>query len=282
MRSYIKPFIVIVLCLLIIAGLSYRIDQTKTEKGIIDELAYFPSGIGLKAISLGFYGPFADFVWLRFIQYFGQHRMSDRKYEYLFHIMDILTTLDPYFTHAYTLGALMLTNDANRPDQAKTLLFKGMRLNTDEWRYPFIYGFINYYFLEKYHAALTYFRLAAGKPGAPEMTKRWAAYVTYMKIGDLKTSLELWFDLYNSTENPEEKALAEIYIRKIKMKLDLEDLNDAIDKYEEKFNRLPEDLDDLVKGNVLDSLPREPHGKQYILLQNRAESTWELELPQNR
>ncbi|MCK4941328.1 hypothetical protein KAS45_04480 [candidate division WOR-3 bacterium] len=274
-----KKFLVILLFVLLIAILAYRIDTKKSPDELIGELMYFPSGIALRAVSMGFYAPLADLVWLRFIQYYGEHRMTDVRFDFLFHILDILTTLDGRFTYAYTLGALMLTHDAQRPDQAHQLLKKGMHQNPEDWRLPFIYGFINYAFLADYSVARTYFRISSTKPGAPDMAQRWAAFVTYFKLGDLKTALVLWIDLYNNTDNPEEKVLATYYIGKIKTKLDIEHLNNKVVEFQKINGRMPYDLRELVRSGLVESIPEEPHGEQYYLKEGDVRSTWMDKLP---
>jgi hypothetical protein len=268
-----KIFILFVLFLVMI-GLGYRVDKTRSAHELIGELMYFPSGIALRAVSMGFYAPMADFVWLRFIQYYG-----DVKFDFLFHILDILTTLDKRFTYAYTLGSLMLTHDAQNPDQAKRLLKKGMYENPQEWRFPFIYGFINYTFLADYAVARTYFRIASMKPGAPDITQRWAAFVTYFKLGDLKTALQLWVDLYNTTDNPEEKALATYYIGKIKMKMDIEHLDKKVIEFHKIIGRVPYDLGELVRSGMIEGIPKEPHGEKYYIKEGKVHSTWMDKLP---
>lgn len=275
-----KKIILIIILLLLIANLSYRIDSKKTSHELIGELMYFPSGFAVRALSLGFYVPLADMVWLRFIQYYGEHRMTDARFDLMYHILDILTTLDPYFVHAYTLGALMLTHDANRPDQAMALLKKGMQADYDEWRIPFIYGFIHYVFLKNYEIAFSYMRISAQKTTAPDMPKRWAAHMAYRKLGDLRTSLALWLDLHNNAKNPEEKAIAELYIKEIKMKLDLEYLNKKIEEFIAKIYRQPNSLYELVNYGFVDSIPIEPHSAEtikhyYYIKEGKAHSTWE-------
>jgi hypothetical protein len=268
-----KKYLFILLLVLLIASLAYRIDTRKSRHELIGELMYFPSGVALRAVSMGFYAPLSDLVWLRFIQYYGEHRLTDTKFELMYHILDILTTLDHRFYFAYSLGSLMLTHDAERPDQARQLLRKGIYANPDDWRLPFVYAFINYVFLNEYSTAQTYFRIAANKPNAPDRPKRWHAFVTYMKIGDLKTSLALWLDLYNTTDNLEEKAIAEIYIMSIKMKLDIEYLNDKVAQFNRQFGHMPSSLHQLVRTGIIDSLPEEPHGEKYLIRDGRVYST---------
>ncbi len=216
-----KKLFVVITLLIIAVNLAYRVDSFKSPHKLVGELTYFPSGLALRALSMGFYAQLADLIWLRFIQYYGEHRMTDARFDLMHHILDILTTLDQRFLYAYSLGGLMLTHDADRPDQARALIRKGMIANPDDWRLPFMYGFIHYVFLGEHRIARTYFRIASQKPGAPDTPKRWAAFITYYRLGDLKSALALWLDLYNNTKNPEEKAIAEIYLKKIKMKLDI-------------------------------------------------------------
>jgi hypothetical protein len=176
----------------------------------------------------------------------------------------------------------MLTHDAQRPDQAGMLLKKGMIENPEDWRIPFIHAFLNYVFLQEYSIARTYFQLAAGKPNAPDMPKRWHAFVTYYRLGDLKTGLALWLDLYNSTENPEEKEIARYYIEKIRMKLDIEHLTKKIEEFNEANGRMPARLSELVTSGLLDSIPSEPHGGQYYIKMRQVHSTWEDDLAKQR
>lgn len=270
----VKKVIIAILLLTIIANFAYRIDYQRTPHEIIGELMYFPSGYALRALSVGFNGPLADLVWLRFVQYYGEHRMTDARFDLMYHILDILTTLDPKFIYAYTLGALMLTHDAERPDQAESLLKKGMISNHDDWRIPFIHGFINYVFLKNYRVAQTYFRLATTKPNSPDMAKRWYAFITFLKLGDLNTSLALWIDLYNNTDNPEEKAIASTYIMNIRMQIGLDLLNQKIEEFTRAFGQPPASLRDLVVSGMLQRIPDEPHGGSYYLRNGKAHSSW--------
>jgi len=265
---------VVILLAAIVVNLAYRIDIKNQRNKLIGELAYFPSGFALRALSLGFYAPLADFIWLRFIQYYGEHRLTDAKFELMYKILDILTTLDSRFAFAYSLGGLMLTHDAQMPVAALKLLKKGMYANPDEWRYPFMYGFINFVFLKKIPAAIAYFRVSAYKPTAPEMPKRWLGYLLKAKKHDLKASLAIWIDLYNNTKNPEEKVTAEEYIGKIHMEMAIEYMNQGMDRYLAQKGRYPRVVSELVPAGCIDSIPAEPHGERWVIRNGKVLSTW--------
>jgi len=270
----IKKIIFLILFLALIASLAYRIDLGKSPHERIGELMYFPSGNAVRLLCVGFYAPFADLVWLRFIQYYGEHRLTDLKYGLMYHILDVLTTLDPYFIHAWNLGALMLTHDAQRPDQALQLLKKGIDRNPTEWRLTFMYGFINYLFLYDYKTALVYFRLSSMSPGAADMPKRWAGYIALKRVHDIRTAYNLWLDMYNNTVSPEERKIALMYLNEIKMEFDIEFLNKKIADFETKMGRKPYALNELINAGLIDSLPVEPHGYKYVLKNGQAYSTW--------
>ncbi|OGC41187.1 hypothetical protein A2Y85_05115 [candidate division WOR-3 bacterium RBG_13_43_14] len=270
-----KAAILVVLLAVMVIILAYDLDLKHDKHKFVNELMYFPSGNALHTISLGFYTLFADIVWLRFIQYYGEHRLTDVKYELMYHILDILTSLDAHFSYAYTLGGLMLTHDANDPARAKILLKKGMYANPDDWHYPFMYAFIHYTFLKEYRTAQVYFRISSLKPGAPDMAKRWAAFVAHLKIHDLETAMLLWTDLFNNTDNPQEKEIALNYIRRLRMEFDLKFLNEKVQEFYVLYGFMPNRIAELLEVGILDSIPPEPHGERYYIKKGRVYSTLE-------
>lgn len=266
--------VIIVLLAAIALNLAYRIDLKKSRHELIGELAYFPSGFMIRTMAIGYHAVLADVVWLRFIQYYGEHRLTDVKFELMYQILDILTTLDSRFVYAYTLGSLMLTHDAQMPDQALKLLKNGMYANPDEWRYPFMYAFINFIFLKNIPASIAYFRVAAYKPASTDMPKRWLGYLLKAKKHDLQASLAIWIDLYNNTKNPEEKITAEEYIGKIHMQIAIEYMNTGMSRYFSKTGRYPRVVSELVSSGCLDSIPAEPFGERWVIRNGKILSTW--------
>src|SRR3972149_10777571 len=167
----ILKFLPILLFTLLMIYCNHRMeDGRKIREELVEELQYFPSGDFVQGKVGGFDMLFADWVWLRAIQYYGQHRLTDAKFTYLGHILDVLTTLDPRFIHAYTFGALLLTHDSAEPEKALQLLKKGNEKNPDRWEIPFTEGFIQYVFLKDYREAVRAFRLASSLPESPDMT----------------------------------------------------------------------------------------------------------------
>ena len=176
-----------------------------------EEFVYYPSGPFLRAAAMGYDQAAAAVAWIDAVQYYGEHTRGDQKFDYLFHLCDVTTDLDPKFELPYTFGSLVLLTEGKRPSAAMRLLEKGRENNPRSWNLFFETGFSYYIAWEDYPKAAEYFTLAAGMPGAPEKTERFAAWVTY-RAGELETSLVLWQNLAERTTSPElrEKALQKV------------------------------------------------------------------------
>jgi hypothetical protein len=58
--------------------------------------------------TFGFSNIIADMYWLQTIQYIGGNAISSEYKKFLFVILDLVTTLNPYFEHPYIIGMLLL------------------------------------------------------------------------------------------------------------------------------------------------------------------------------
>ena len=110
-------------------------------------LLFLPSGQYLKAASLGYRVLLSDIIYLWSIQYYGYHRTEEGR-NYLWHIYDVMTELDPHFVDAYLVGALIMANDMSDAELAIELLEKGMEHNPGDWILPLDAGFYAYMALE--------------------------------------------------------------------------------------------------------------------------------------
>jgi tetratricopeptide (TPR) repeat protein len=213
----------------------------------------------MTAVTVGYDNLAADLVWLRAIQYYGEHRQGDLKFEYLGHIFEILTTLDPKFVSAYTFGSLLLADDAKEPERALDLLTKGIRNNPDDWRIPFTKGFICYVFLRDYYKAGVYFRLSSRMKDAPDMTGRFASF-SFQRGGDRATALNLWTELYDRSKNEVERVTALRYAKEILCEI----LDEKVLEFREEFGRYPRALEDLPRAGLLKRVPVAPDGDTFI------------------
>jgi tetratricopeptide (TPR) repeat protein len=214
----------------------------------------------------------ADAIWLEFIQYYGEHRLTDQKYRYLSHILEVLTDLDPRFVSGYTYGALLLVTDVGDSVRGRALLEKGMKNMPQAWQIPFWAGFLNYIYLRNFAEAGKQFAKAASLPNAPPSCFRFAGYVA-QKVKEEDVSLAILEEVLAKSRNKYEQEVIRYYI----MKIHLKRLNEATEAYTEKTGKLPSRfLGELIKTGRIPAIPQEPHGGHYFFSTDsgRVISSW--------
>ena len=249
-----------------------RAGEERQREKAMAEMAYFPSGRFVREAAIEYQGLAADFVWLRAIQYYGFHLMSDRKYEWLGHVFGILTSLDPGFIGAYHFGAITLAWDAHEPHEAVDFLTGGMKANPMNWQIPFDAGFICYMVLRDYDRASTFFEIASKMPNAWYILTRWAA-IAKAKAGDFRTAREMWLDILKGTENRQLKALVVRQLKNLITDEAIDHLQKAVQTFQEDKRRPPAGLSELVGAGYIDSIPAEPWGGEFVLRNGIVQTT---------
>jgi hypothetical protein len=265
MRSRLVTILVVFTCFVLLFLIQIKIDEGKDRYALLEEMLYFPSGTFIEEVSLGYNLLIADLVWIRAIQYFGEHHLTDLKYLHLYHILDILTTLDRKFIHGYTFGGFLLEHSAQEPDNADRLLHKGEFHNPHSWEIPFVRGFIYYIFRGEKREAIHFFLRASRKPAAPEMCKRFASF-TYQKLGDKYMAFKLWQDIYENTTNRFERETAERYMKEMYVLIQLDSLNVAFHQYGDEIGRYPSSLEEMEeRGFIKEGLYPPWEGESYYI-----------------
>jgi len=165
-----------------------------------EKLLYLPSGKYLKPASLGFDSLIADLLWIKAIGYFGGHYLTDRSYKWLYHILDLVTTLDPYFKYPYEFGGIVLALEEGDPNQSTALMQKGIRYYPEYWRLYFYLGFNYFYYHKDVKQASQYMTKAAQLPGHPTYLPKLAASLL-TQSGDKESALNFLKQLYENTED---------------------------------------------------------------------------------
>lgn len=155
---------------------------------------YVTSGDAVGRLALGFDAVLADIYWIRAVQHYGRDRRSrtyEDRYELLHPLIDITTTLDPYFATAFQFGALFLAeplpNGPDRLDLGIAMLEKGLRAEPTRWQYAQYLGFLHYWHSGDKQEAGRQFARAAAIPGAPIWLKPLAANM-FIEGGDRATA----------------------------------------------------------------------------------------------
>ena len=241
--------------------LDRRQDRTVVQ---IEGLAQLPQGEYLKPALLGYHHLGADILWLRLVQVLGKKRNSADEYEWMYHALDVITTLDPQYAYAYYAGGVILGDLANRTDLSNRLLEKGAKANPDVWNIPFLLGY-NYYFLVGDPAKGAEYimqaaRLADGPSYLPGLATRMAA-----EAGSPDTALAFLEARLLETQDLEMREVLAYRMKEVIIERDLRILESAVEAYRTQHRTPPARLADLVAAGALSSLPQEPFGGDYRL-----------------
>jgi hypothetical protein len=235
-----------------------------------DQVLYVRSGPALKRLTLGFNAIAADVYWIRALQHYGGDRLIEIpgavRYQLLYPLLDLTTTLDPYFNIAYRFGAIFLSEGypggPGRPDRAVQLLRKGLVAMPHKWQYYHDIGFVYYWHLHDYKASAEWFRRAEEQPGAPSWLKPLAA--TMLVQGQDRASARfLWQQIAQSEEE---------WLRKSATRALLQlDALDQIEHLTAAIRRVPVSPGErysweMLSGRgLLRGIPADPTGVPFVL-----------------
>jgi len=183
-----------------------RIDATSGTFRAQDESLYLWSGQHVKRLVPGFEAIMADVYWLRTVQYFGAQRVfaREKRFELLYPLIDITTTLDPRLEIAYRYGAIFLSEPpptgAGRPRDGIAILEKGCQALPHSWRLRQDLGFFHFLFFGDAHKAAEVLLQAADIPGAAFWLRTLAADML-AKGGDRQTARRMWQQMYEQSED---------------------------------------------------------------------------------
>ena len=195
------------LCLAAAVALHAAIDRWPAPAVDTPGLLYVRSPEAARRAALSYRGVAADVYWIRALQHFGTERLAPpqhvKDYSLLYPLLDLATTLDPYFNIAYRFGSIFLgepyPGGPGRPDLAIELLKKGLAAQPTKWQYMQDLGFVYYWHLRDYRAAAEAFQRASEMPNAPNWMRPLAA-VTLAEGGHRNASRALWTELAKSEE----------------------------------------------------------------------------------
>ncbi len=252
-------------------GLEVWRDAAYGEPAPGESVLYVRSGDAVRRMALGFAPLVADVYWVRAVQYYGGMRLSasqSKRYDLLYPLLDIATSLDPRFNIAYRFGSIFLAEQypggAGRPDQAIALLEKGFRANPTRWQYLQDIGFVYYWWLGDYRQAGAWFLKAADVPGAPWWLRSLAG-VTLAEGGDRQTSRRLWQAMRDTGDNEWLRNNAALRLAQLDALDAIDGLNALTAEFKARTGSVPASWDALVRARMLRGVPLDPRGTPYAL-----------------
>lgn len=236
---------------------------SRLAKANRDDLMYLPESHVLRAASLGYSNVVADFIWIRAIQYYGEHRLTDRNYPQAERLFQSIYDLDPAFKGATRFGALVLAQDAGDPEGALELLERAEKDDPRAWEYPFDQGFIRQTICKDFAKASGDYTRASKRKGAPDLAVRLAG-LSAARLGDREAAREVWRQILADPPNELTRRIAERGLKNLEIEDMQDQLTNVVVHFRERHGRLPHSWNEPLQDGLLASLPQEPFGGAYL------------------
>lgn len=254
-------------CFLVAAAILLQqvLDQRRDpllEK--INDLAHLPKGEYLKSTLLGYQHLAADILWIRTLQVLGKNANTAKEYDWLYHALDVITTLDPQYDYIYRVAGITMTELANLPELSNRLLEKGLQSPSHTWHIPYLMAYNHYFYLADVERAAHYARVAAETPSGPPWLVNMATQMS-AHAGTPEFALGFLHSMHRQTEDQRIKESLEERIKEVTIERDLRSLESLIQKFHEKEHRYPATLPELVTKRYVATLPEEPFGGSYVI-----------------
>lgn len=220
-----------------------------------------PSGKTLRILSFGHEKLVADVLFIWSIQFYSTLTLTNR-FDYLEHIFDVITDLNPQFRAAYYYGAIIMALEAKEYKMAIRLLQKGSMNMKDEWIFDYEAAYYANKFLRNPDLAEQFYLKASEKHDAPSLIRRRRAHMVYIR-DKLNLAYELWIEIYNTAKTQLEKDAAINHLYQIKFEIDKEFLEDKVNLYKTRYGRNPINLEELKRRGYIKEIPRDYHGNDY-------------------
>jgi hypothetical protein len=251
------------LLLLASIGLRWEFAQqhdvrTETQQ----QLRLLPTGAVVKPLVLGYHHVAADLLWLNIVQVLGEREVKQADYAWLFHALQVVTTLDPQYVYAYDIGGVVLSEWAGRIDWSNELLLRGVAANPDAWRLPFQLGFNAFFHEQDYVRAAQHMARAAALPGRPAYLPELAARL-YVEGKQPALALAFLEAMMRQTEDPQLLAVLAQRQAEVIIERDIELVTQAVTRYRDRTGQVPSSLHELVRSGDLAVIPLEPFGGTY-------------------
>jgi len=242
-----------------------------TPEGVTTNMLYVRSPQVLRRATLSFQALAADIYWIRAVQHYGGTKLSNdpnKQYDVLYPLLDLTTSLDPYFDQVYKFGSVFLAEPfpagAGRPDQGIALLQKGLRTRPDRWELAQGIGFVYYWWLADYQNAAMWFNRAADMPRSPDWLRPLAA-VTLAQGGNRASSRMLWTEISRNADADWLRDQASFRLKQLDALDGIDFIQRIVDQYRARTGAPPTSWDDMMRAGLLRGVPPDPTGVPFQL-----------------
>ena len=246
-------------------------DRVFAYTGVDAQVLYVSNAEVMRRAALSYDTLLADVYWIRALQHYGGERQKPRfarRYDVLYPLLDLATSLDARFNVAYRFGAIFLAEPhpggAGRPDQAIALLKKGLTFNPNKPEYYHDIGFIYYWHLGDYRQAAEWFNRGGDLPGAPFWLKTYAA-IMLTRGGDRQASRALWTQIGQNEESDWLRKTAQLRLAQLDALDQIDVLRRLVDDFTTRTGQRAESWEHLTAAGAVGGLPLDPTGTPYTI-----------------
>ena len=257
--SFVMPFYV-----LLVKGVWEQREKVRSGS----EAGYIIPAEFSRVMAIDYQGVWSDYQFLKIITFYGgriqsQQELSEEDWRYIIHGLETVTDLDPYFMDAYLFAESLLAWETNKVEEANDFLIKGMS-HIEHWRLPFYVGCNYLLFLQDYANAAEYLKKASRLPDSPDFLATLAARLDYY-AGKSDTAILFLSGLLAETSEPRLRQRLEKRMLALQRATDIEK---SLQQFKNEHGRMPTVWEELVNKGTIDTLPLDPYGGEWVLLEN--------------
>lgn len=246
-----------------------RIDSYRTDYVYRLHAAASPlPNIALEALAGEFKGMVANYLFLEAASFIGgKQDASEKDWNAVARLLDQSSYLDPYFKQTYRLTQSSLPWQAKRPDKAIPILERSKKHLSWDWEPGFFIGFDYFYFFKDNLKASRELMEASRVPDAPIALATLASRLA-SKAGQTRAAIDFLTAIYEKTSDKETRELLKNRIVALN---GVELLSDAVERFQKRFQRLPDTLTELVDKGIISALPANPYNRPFSLNNDRVD-----------
>jgi tetratricopeptide (TPR) repeat protein len=240
-----------------------RLKKNQSQREEIEVPLYLPDTKYVRLVTLGFDTFVSRILWFNTVNYFGKQYLSGNDYQWLYHNCKLVTELDENATHAFEFCGTLLSWMAQEPERSNEILTHAIQSHPETWRFRYLRGFNYWYFLSRKDLAKEDFKIASKLPNAPRIL---ASLATRLMIAedDPQTAIAFLRDLIENTRDENVKQALGEKLKRAFISRDKRILAKAVGIFDQMFGRKPFSLSELVEKGIINRLPVEPFGGEYL------------------
>jgi len=229
-----------------------------------EEPKYLPKLEFVRLATLGFDQFGSDIAWFYTINYFGRAYREKGDFRWLDHYCSLTTTLNPHSVERVEFCATLLSWMAKLPDKSSALLRAAIQNNPSDWRLRYLYSFNLWFFQSDIEGGANELKVAATLPEAPPGLAKLASRLL-TSANDPQVAVDYLEEAVQRAQSEAARSALSIRLRQALLSRDLHRLSILVAQFKERFSRLPHELDELVAEQMIDEIPVEPFGGEYLL-----------------